>query len=243
MGFNDACAIFPPKTIPVLGADAEVRAERARLLSLWNADNKTIAATLNRCLSPILTAQAHGAQRGFIQQRSFLADAVEADGEARILAVDPADDGGEPRLLRLWGCVPLGLPFLPREWFSRSQAASGLSQHYPRSLQRQLGLCDPRERDSPIVSHRERGAVRMPAVGLSLRHHYRVIDSPAREQAGGPRHGQSVRRRHPCALCEAAVDAIGLLHLCVFPKKGGWAGIQDEEMLLDTSCCAAERDS
>ena len=90
-GFNDSVTVFIPKGES--DNDLELLARHpgeTRPLGLKNSDNKTIAATINHSLKPLINDNACKLQRGFIAGRNFLNNIVDLDSFARIFS-DPSN--------------------------------------------------------------------------------------------------------------------------------------------------------
>lgn len=84
LAFDAALTVFLPKGTEADDSEGAVRsAEACRPLGLGNADSKAIASAVNHELTPVLSREAHEAQRGFVWRRQLEMNAVELDGCAR----------------------------------------------------------------------------------------------------------------------------------------------------------------
>ena len=84
--FNDMLAVFLPKG----SADENTKknsnqtAENTRPLGLENTDNKTVAAVVNRTITPAIATNANKSQNGFVAGRQGVDNVVTLDTQARI---------------------------------------------------------------------------------------------------------------------------------------------------------------
>ena len=85
MSMTCSLMVFLPKDVACdEGCELTRNASSTRPLGLKNTDLKIIGAALSWSVGPVIRAEAHAAQRGFIGGRDFVQNIVELDGLSRL---------------------------------------------------------------------------------------------------------------------------------------------------------------
>ena len=90
--FNDSATLFIPNGEFEADAVAICREPlETRPLSLKNADNKAIAAVVNRSVSEVIKEGTHVTQNGFVPGRQLVQNPVDLDSASRSFSMIAAD--------------------------------------------------------------------------------------------------------------------------------------------------------